>query len=586
MFRLQRFTLPLAPIGLICLTVLLLATALRTSAADEYTYLYSLPEEEGASYALSGNTAVVSFDNETVKVYTTSSGGWVEQATLVPNRVIEDYVRYGSSIAIDGDTAVVTTSGFCLRYEEDPPDTPVSVFIFQRTGTTWTQQQELQLECDDSGNDVDISGTQLIVATAGSFDEYLGSVFFFTYNGTSWVSTGTFKTDFEPANSSNENDVAIDGNTAIVLGQPGEPDEEFVIRVYQFSGAVWSEQMTLPSMDTTPGSGGYSYMIDVDGNTIMIGNHFYVWNGSNWVLQQTVTIPTASEFTYFRAAIDGDYAVLNLNEGESSYLLKRVGTTWTPYELLIDGQPIDTFNRTVAISGNLLLVGPHTFLINDAPVDPTPTAVVTQEETPDPTFTPTPVVTDEQTPDPTSTPGATEEPTSTATPPTVGEPLNDNPSFEGNGLTGWTLKDATGDKLRCSTNKPVAHTGNCAFQFKNADKSGKLQQTVDFIKRAERSSTQLELSLFARTKGNATGEARVTVIYADGSKQKFGVDIADAGGGYMEFSETAALTQTNLSKAKIVIKGTNNRGKFFVDDITLSYVDGIGGFSVLPMPAN
>jgi hypothetical protein len=378
--------------------------------------------------------------------------------------------------------------------------------------------------------------------------------------------------------------VEIQGDTAVVIGEGNESINE--IRVFKRANSEWSLQTTLSQ--TTP----YAEVnIAYDGNTLITGNLVLVRSGSSWILQDTLDFPNGvgiDNYVYTFAAVEGAKAVVAVggfngpypSESYNTYLYKRSGSNWTPVELLVNGQSI--YDRP-HISGNLALVGPYTFRINDVPVDPTLTPVVTEEPTSGPTLTP--VVTEEptsgSTTEPTSEP--TSGPTATATsttPPTASEELNSNPGFEdGSSLTSWTLKDASGDKLVCNLEKNVAHAGNCAFKFKNANDSGKLQQTINL----SGGTGSLQLSLFALTKGNATGAANVVVKYADGSRQKFGVDIANAP-TYTEFNQSAVLEQTGAAKAKLVIKGTNSRGKFYVDDVNLRFVASNNPISVLPLP--
>src|SRR5690606_9322871 len=164
--------------------------------------------------------------------------------------------------------------------------------------------------------------------------------------------------------------------------------------------------------------------------------------------------------------------------------------------------------------------------------------------------------------------------------------LNANTGFEAGSVEPWKVKDASGDKLKCRTDKQIAYSGACAFKFNNGKgSSGKLIQKIDFSTRAELiSGNGLELSLYAKTKGGAEGTAKVVVKYTDGSKQKFSIDLTDTAKAYIAFSKSEVLAQTGIAKVKLVIKGTNAQGKLFVDDVTLRSVEGTSGLDVLPLP--
>jgi FG-GAP repeat/Abnormal spindle-like microcephaly-assoc'd, ASPM-SPD-2-Hydin len=127
----------------------------------------------GYSVAVSGSTAVVGapyhgfgLQAGAAYVFVESSGTWSEQQELSASDLVAAG-WFGFSVAVDGNTTVVGSPG-AYRFHG-------AVYIFDRSGTTWSQQQELITSDIASGNDlgtsVALSGSRAVVGagyTAGA----------------------------------------------------------------------------------------------------------------------------------------------------------------------------------------------------------------------------------------------------------------------------------------------------------------------------------------------------------------------------------------------------------------------------------
>ncbi len=137
----------------------------------------------GFSVALEGNTALVGAYKDdsskgAVHVFTQSGGSlWTEEAKLVPAETAAGD-RVGWSVDLEGDIAVLGADG----RDEAPYNDLGTVYIFKRTGTTWTQIQKLlppELAGDSEfGGAVDIEGDVLIVGAPDRNNDE-GAVFSF-----------------------------------------------------------------------------------------------------------------------------------------------------------------------------------------------------------------------------------------------------------------------------------------------------------------------------------------------------------------------------------------------------------------------
>ncbi len=128
----------------------------------------------GYPIAISGDTMAVATDLwtaglQTAAVYIFQRDGesWIEQARLVSPEGSDDD-GFGNNLAMDGDTLVI---GACFD------DTWAgSVYVFQRNGEVWTQQAKLRSTdaavWDRFGSAVAISGDTLVVGAPGADDDY------------------------------------------------------------------------------------------------------------------------------------------------------------------------------------------------------------------------------------------------------------------------------------------------------------------------------------------------------------------------------------------------------------------------------
>ena len=149
----------------------------------------------GLAVAISGDTAVVGapeddhgggVDAGSAYVFVRNGSSWSEQAKLTAGDASADD-KFGYSVAISGDTVVVGAF-----FSEGPA--AGSAYVFVRTGTIWSEQQELiGSEADSNdlfGSRVAISGDTLVVAATaddhGTGFTEKGSAYVFVRNGSSW----------------------------------------------------------------------------------------------------------------------------------------------------------------------------------------------------------------------------------------------------------------------------------------------------------------------------------------------------------------------------------------------------------------
>src|SRR4030095_11198184 len=266
-----------------------------------------------------------------------------------------------------------------------------AVYVFTRSGATWTQQQTLTANDGVVGNlfgaSVAISGNTLVVGAPGDA-AFKGAAYVFNRSGSTFttppqklIADGGAPKDFFGLS------VAIDGNT-LVAGAPFDTNAGGVSAgsayVFNRSGTDFSPipQQKLTAFDGKPNADfGFSVAIDVD--TLVVGAvsdsdpnknqgaaYVFTRSGSTFPpTPQKLTAFDGAENDGFGAsvAIDGDTLVAgapgddngaNINQG-SAYVFTRSGTDFTLQQKLMasDGKASDAFGASVAIDGDTLVAG-------------------------------------------------------------------------------------------------------------------------------------------------------------------------------------------------------------------------------------
>ena len=350
----------------------------------------------GVSVAVDGDTAVIGASNDdtvdggtdagSVHVFTRSGSVWTLQAQLTSTDAGTDD-RFGSSVAIDGDTLVVGAN----RDDTAAGNTAGSAYVFTRSGSVWTQQAKLTstdaAASDQFGQSVAIDGDTVVVGasfddtTAGGTDA--GSAYVFTRSGSVW--TQQQKLEASDATSTDRFGiyVDIDGDT-VVVGASGDDTaagtDAGSAYVFTRSGSVWSEQDKLEAADAAADD-SFGGIVSLSGDTALIGAaqddttagtaagsaYVFTRSGSVWSQQAKLEAADAAASDQFGSgvAVNGDIAVVGArlddtpgSNAGSAYIFIRSGVTWSQRAKLeaSDETDSDQLNR-VDISGSTVVAG-------------------------------------------------------------------------------------------------------------------------------------------------------------------------------------------------------------------------------------
>jgi uncharacterized protein (TIGR03437 family) len=335
----------------------------------------------GFTVAISGDTAVVGANVSgvigLVYVFVRNGKTWSEQQKLT----VSDGAQFVliQSVAISGDTLLTGVDIFDANRQG-------AAFVFVRDGMKWTQQEKLTAldgaTGDGFGVSVAIDGETAIVGATGAAGG--GAAYVFERSDKSWVQqqklAGAAGDGFGAS-------VAISADTVVVGANfaDGANSDQGVAYVFARVGTIWSLQQKLTASDGATGA-GFGFSVAISGETAVVGAdradigvklnqgaaYIFVRGGKNWNEQQILTASDGAAFDNFgrSVAISGEKVVvgedgadIDENRGQgAAYVFARSGTAWTQRQKLtvLGGSADDLFGASAAISEDTVVIGTNT----------------------------------------------------------------------------------------------------------------------------------------------------------------------------------------------------------------------------------
>jgi hypothetical protein len=363
----------------------LLARALPAGAGNSLM-------EYGVATAIDGDTLVIG-SNSTERgrllagaayVFVRNGVNWTLQAKLVPNDPVAIHF-FGWSVDISGDTIVVGAAGdnFAGTYSG-------AAYIFERTGTTWTQRAKLvpadTRAGDEFGTTVAIDGNTVVIGANNHDDgaSNAGAAFVFVRNGNNWTQQAELLAPDPSVEAWLGLSVAIDGDRIAVgaIYDDERGTDAGAAYLFKRTGTTWTLETKLLASDGAAGN-TFGFSVSVKGDRVLVGAsdfgdvggglggaYVFELSGSSWVEVQKLTAaaPPGAGFYGFgvSVALGDDLIVvgahgddqLGTNTG-AAYVFERTGATWAQQRKILSPQPTTggEFAVTVALDGDYAVFG-------------------------------------------------------------------------------------------------------------------------------------------------------------------------------------------------------------------------------------
>lgn len=362
-------------------------TVIQSGASEAFFGQATSMSGDGTTVACYDKNGTVSNDSGRIRIYT-NSGSWVMQTAITLATPVA-YDQFGLSVALsyDGNTCIIG----CPRNGGGRTNAAGNAYVYKRTGTTWALQGTLVASDSVVGNGfgygvtISSDGNTAAVGahrvTAGV--TLAGAVYIFTRSGSTWTqqqkviasdpASGAQLGMYVSLSKTTGNDLAVGGTSTAVY-------------IYTRSGSTWTQQQKIvASADINK----YVHM-SYDGNMCVIGSlsetvggnveqgaaYVYTRSGSTWSLQQKITIADGVTYdgltTRNAMCLNSAADVLMLGAATTSasiagkvYFWTRSGSTWTQQQKITDPDNVTggSFGSSVCMGALPDLAGAYVYVI-------------------------------------------------------------------------------------------------------------------------------------------------------------------------------------------------------------------------------
>jgi len=307
------------------------------------------PANQGSSVSLSEDGNTLAFGGKeddsgigATWIFTRSGTTWTQQGSKLVGTGAVGASKQGCIVSLSGD-------GNTLAFGGKEDDSGIgATWIFTRSGTTWSQQGSKLVGTGATGAAYQGSGISLsrdgnTLAIGGTEDDSLaGAVWIFTRSGTTWTQQGSKLVGtgaVNPAYQGYTVSLSEDGNT---LAVSGPEDDSGIGGVWIFirTSGVWTQQESklVGTGAVDPAYQGYGISLSDDGNTLAIGGFgddsnvgatwIFTRSGTTWTQQGSKlvgsgAVGTAQQGYSVSLNSDGDKLIISGGTDNSD-----VGATW------------------------------------------------------------------------------------------------------------------------------------------------------------------------------------------------------------------------------------------------------------------
>jgi len=303
-------------------------------------------------------------DNGSAYIFGRTTDGWVQKQKLIASdaTTVRQY-RFGRSVAVSGDVAVVGAGG--------------AVYVYRRSGELWQQEDKL-IETGGIGGAVDLSGNVLVVGAPSAkltIDSSEGKAFVFRYDGVAWQPEAALSPGTEADIHGFGESVALSENIIHVSAKHDlRPDlgcEAPVSYLFAYDGTSWS-LAGRHDLYKDPECNVHDVDVAVSESVAAFGSpwtwHYEMHYGTAFVLGPNGALwePNSQLLNYepghstFGKSVtaEADTVVVSDQSGSALYVYRPLNTTWVE-SLKLTLPPATTARGggEIALANGVLVVG-------------------------------------------------------------------------------------------------------------------------------------------------------------------------------------------------------------------------------------
>ena len=308
-------------------------------------------EELGKSVEIDSDYSIIGGPgNNRVLINYFSNNAWAQQKELTGQNSSD---KFGISVAISGDTAVVGASNYNSNKGK--------IYIYKRTGTSWNSEQTIEGEGSDDyfGHSVSIDGDTIVTSANEKGSNDFGKIYIYKRSGTTW------SLEHNITGSVNNDKI---GEKVVVKGDvmaystSSHSEHRGNVVIYNRSGSTWSKTEDIVG---TKANEKIGKSLSLDTNTLLVGNpdantvFMYEYANSEWTRTEEFE---NTDSTNFGSSVDIDIANNKLVIGADSdtvngkiYVYEKENSVWNTTQDFIGETSGDNYGKDVSISNNRIL---------------------------------------------------------------------------------------------------------------------------------------------------------------------------------------------------------------------------------------
>ncbi len=242
----------------------------------------------GNSVSISGNYAIVGspkgsgawFLQGAAYIFVRNGANWVQQAKLnAADGILGEY--FGTSVNISGDNVIVGAPNARVQYANQG-----AAYVFVRSGASWTQQSKLTVSYgeynDYFGFSVAINGDYAIIGSpyrdANIYVPDVGAAYVFVRSGTNWTMQEDLYRGAGDVSDFFGTSVSINGSYAVV-GAPyfdnAPLTDNGVVYIYTKTGVNWSAVPVKVSAPDASAAAYFGTSVCLSGDTLIVGAYYH-----------------------------------------------------------------------------------------------------------------------------------------------------------------------------------------------------------------------------------------------------------------------------------------------------------------------